>query len=126
MKDHEFYICKICGNIAAKVTDRGPRLSCCGEEMQTLTVNTVDASQEKHVPVATIQDSIVTVDIGSVEHPMTQEHHISWVYLSTEAGGQRKNLVIDGKPHTTFCVDGDKPTGVYAYCNLHGLWKIDL
>ncbi|HKM07960.1 MAG TPA: desulfoferrodoxin family protein [Sphaerochaeta sp.] len=126
MKDQEFYICKICGNIAAKVVDRGPTLFCCGEEMQPLTVNTVDASKEKHVPVATVEKNIVTVNVGSVDHPMTKEHHISWIYLETEKGGQRKNLSIDAKPHATFCVDDDKARAVFAYCNLHGLWKIDL
>ncbi len=126
MKDQEFYICKICGNIASKVVDRGPTLSCCGEEMTTLTVNTVDAAKEKHVPVATVEKNIVTVNVGSVDHPMTKEHHISWIYLETEKGGQRKNPVIDGKPHVTFCIDDDKPIAVLAYCNLHGLWKVAL
>jgi len=126
MKNQEFYICKICGNIAVKVVDRGPTLSCCGEEMQLLKANTVDAAKEKHVPVAKVEKNKVTVNVGSVDHPMTKEHHISWIYLNTEKGGQKKNLTIDGKPHATFCIDDDKALSVYAYCNLHGLWKIDL
>ncbi|HHT81162.1 MAG: desulfoferrodoxin family protein [Sphaerochaeta sp.] len=126
MKDQEFYICKICGNIASKVIDRGPTLSCCGEEMTTLTVNTVDASKEKHVPVVTVDKDIVTVNVGSVDHPMTKEHNITWIYLQTEKGGQRKSLPVDSKPHATFCIDNDKPVAVLAYCNLHGLWKTAL
>ena len=94
--------------------------------MAPLTVNTVDASKEKHVPVATVEKNKVTVNVGSVDHPMTKEHHISWIYLETEKGGQRKNLSVDAKPHATFCVDDDKARAVFAYCNLHGLWKIDL
>ena len=126
MKNQEFYICKICGNIAVKVVDRGPALSCCGEKMQLLKANTVDAAKEKHIPVATMEKNKVTVNVGSVDHPMTKEHHIRWIYLNTEKGGQKKNLTVDGKPHATFCIDDDKALAVFAYCNLHGLWKIDL
>lgn len=94
--------------------------------MVTLKANTVDASKEKHVPVVTIDKHKITVNVGSVDHPMTSEHHISWIYLQTEKGGQRKSLAVGDKPHATFCLDDDKPIAVLAYCNLHGLWKVDL
>ena len=126
MKEQEFYICKHCGNIVAKVLDRGPKISCCGEEMILLKANTVDAAKEKHVPVVTVEKNKISVNVGAVDHPMTGEHHISWIYLQTEKGGQRKNLNIDGKPHATFALDDDKALAVYEYCNLHGLWKLEL
>lgn len=126
MKEQEFYICKHCGNIVAKVLDRGPKISCCGEEMVLLNANTVDAAKEKHIPAVTVEGSKLTVNVGSVDHPMTAEHHIAWVYVQTEKGGMRKNLAVDAKPHATFVVEDDKAVAVYAYCNLHGLWKVEL
>ena len=85
--------------------------------------NTVEASQEKHLPVVTIEGNIVKVKVGSVEHPMTEEHHIAWIYLETEQGGQRKKLAVGSKPEAEFALaGGDKVVGVYEYCNLHGLW----
>lgn len=126
MKEQEFFICKHCGNIAAKVIDRGPKLVCCGEEMMVLKANTEDASQEKHVPVVKRDGNRLEVNIGSVDHPMTKEHHIAFIFVKTEKGGMKKVLPVDGKPHTTFCLDDDKAVAVYEYCNLHGLWKLNL
>ncbi len=125
-EDQKFYICKHCGNIVGKIEDSGVPLVCCGEKMAELVPNTTDASQEKHVPVIKLDGAKVTIDIGSVPHPMTEEHHISWVYLQTEKGGQRKNLEHTGAPSVTFALtDDDKLVSVFAYCNLHGLWKAD-
>jgi superoxide reductase len=126
MKEQEFYICKHCGNIVAKVEDHGPAISCCGEEMMLIKANTVDAAKEKHVPVVKVEGNKITVNVGSVDHPMTKEHHIGWIYLQTEHGGHRKNPVVDGKPHAVFVVEDDKPIAVFAYCNLHGLWEVRL
>ena len=59
-------------------------------------------------------------------HPMSEEHHIAWVYLQTNRGGQRKCLDVTGAPEVTFALADETPVAVYAYCNLHGLWKTDL
>jgi superoxide reductase len=64
--------------------------------------------------------------VGSVDHPMLSEHFIEWVYVQTENGGQRKALKPDDKPNVTFCLGDDKAVAVYAYCNLHGLWKTEI
>lgn len=94
--------------------------------MTELVPNTTDAAVEKHVPVATIDGNIVTVDIGSVPHPMTEEHYINWVYVQTEKGGQRKNFAPGDKPTVRFALtDDDKVEIVFAYCNIHGLWKAE-
>ena len=83
-----------------------------------------DAAQEKHVPVYEVKCGKVRVAVGSVMHPMTAEHLIEWVALETEQGYQIKYLKADGEPVATFTLaDGDKAVAVYAYCNLHGLWK---
>ena len=127
MESNRFFICRICGNLIGMVHNSGVPMICCGEEMQELEPNTVDASQEKHVPVtATCCDNQVKVTVGSVAHPMVPEHHIEWIYLETEKGGQRKGLKPGEEPVAEFAVLDDKPLAAYAYCNLHGLWKADL
>ena len=99
---------------------------CCGQKMSKLEPGTVDASPEKHVPVAYVSGGLVTVSVGEVEHPMAAEHHIMWVYLQTDKGGQRKCLEVGSAPVVTFALYDETPVSVYAYCNLHGLWKADV
>ena len=89
-----------------------------------LVAGSTDAAQEKHVPVVTKKCKQVKVDVGSVAHPMTEEHLIEWVAIETEQGYQVKYLAADGVAECTFTLaDGDKAVAVYAYCNLHGLWQ---
>ncbi len=126
MFDNKFYICRHCGNIMGLIHDSGIRVVCCGEEMQQLVPNTVEASAEKHLPVATVDGDIIKIAIGSAPHPMNEEHSIQWVYLETENGGQRKCLKPGDVPEVSFALSGDKAVAAYAYCNLHGLWKTQL
>ncbi len=120
----QFFICKHCGNIIAYVKDSGVRVSCCGEEMQELIPGTTDAAREKHVPVYSVENGTVSVNVGEIDHPMLAEHYIEWVSLQTKFGNQRKQLKPDDAPSVTFALsDGDEVEAVYAYCNLHGLWK---
>ena len=119
----KFFICKKCGNIVGMVYDSKQPLSCCGEAMQELVPNTVDAAKEKHVPAVCVDGNHVHVHIGSTEHPMAPEHYIEWVYLQTNQGGQRKLLHPDEKPQVVFSLTQDDfPLAAYAYCILHGLW----
>lgn len=95
--------------------------------MSELVPNTTDASSEKHVPVITVEGNTVRVNVGSVPHPMTAEHYISWVYIQTEKGGQRKILEPTDQPTVDFNLTGDdKIIAAFAYCNLHGLWKAEI
>ena len=95
--------------------------------MDELMANTTEASVEKHIPVVNINDNIVKVQVGSILHPMTQEHHISWIYVITTQGTQHKCLEINSEPNIEFALtENDKLLEVYAYCNLHGLWKVKL
>ena len=123
---NKFYICEHCGNIVGMINDSGAPLVCCGQKMKKLEAGVVEASHEKHIPVVTVNGDTVTVTVGSVEHPMAAEHSILWVYLETERGGQRKCLEVGKAPTVTFALAGEKPVAVYAYCNLHGLWKADV
>ena len=121
----KFFKCRHCGNVVEKVVDSGVAVVCCGEKMEELIPNTVDASGEKHIPVVTkIDDCTIKVEVGSVAHPMAPEHHISFIYVETENGGIIAHL--KDKPEATFCICNDKPVAVYEYCNLHGLWKVEL
>ncbi len=120
-----FFVCKICGNLVGMIHSSGVKMICCGQEMTELIPGSVDASHEKHVPVIKKNGDTVTVRVGSADHPMLEEHHIAWIYLQTEHGGQRKCLQIGGAPEATFALGGEKPVAAYAYCNLHGLWKAD-
>jgi len=125
MKETKFYICEHCGNLVGQIHDSGVPMVCCGQKMTRLEAGAVDASVEKHVPVASVEGNTVTVTVGSVLHPMQEEHSILWVYLATDKGGQRKNLEVGCEPTVTFALADEKPVAVYAYCNLHGLWKKD-
>ncbi len=122
--EQKFYICEHCGNIITMVKDAGVPLMCCGQKMKEITPGTTDAAVEKHVPVYKTEGSLVTVTVGSTEHPMMPEHYIEWVCLLTKQGEQRKTLQPDDKPVVQFALcDGDEVVAVYAYCNLHSLWK---
>ena len=126
MKETKFYICEHCGNLVGMIHDSGVRPVCCGQKMTHLEAGVVEASHEKHVPVVTVNENTVTVNVGSVAHPMSEEHNISWVYLLTDKGGQRKNLNTGDAPVVTFALHDEKPIAAYAYCNLHGLWKTEI
>lgn len=121
----KFYICKTCGNLVGMLKDGGGQLVCCGKPMEELVANTTEAATEKHLPVVKIEGDKVLVTVGDVLHPMTEEHLISWIYLETEHGGRRVELQAGDEPKAEFCMK-DKPLAVYAYCNLHGLWKTEI
>lgn len=118
----KFYVCSHCGNLVGMIHDAGVPMMCCGQKMDALVPNTVEASGEKHLPVVTLGEGTVQVDVGSAEHPMVPEHSIQWIYLETDKGGQRKALNPGEAPRVTFALANEKPLRVYAYCNLHGLW----
>ena len=121
----KFFKCRHCGNVIEKVVDSGVAVVCCGEKMEELVPNTVEASGEKHIPVVTrIDECSIKVEVGSVPHPMLPEHHIAFIYVETEDGCIRINL--KDKPEAIVCTCSSKPVAVYEYCNLHGLWKTEL
>ena len=122
----KFFVCEHCGNLVGVINDAGVPMVCCGQKMTQLVPGTVEASVEKHLPVVTVDGDKVKVEIGSVAHPMAEEHSILWVYLQTDKGGQRKNLAVGEAPVAEFSLLGEKPVAVYAYCNLHGLWKTEV
>ena len=126
MKNTKFYICPVCGNIVEMVHNAGPKPFCCGQRMQELVPGSVDASVEKHVPDVKVGEGYVEVSVGSIHHPMEEGHRIEGVRLVTDKGSYRKQLNPGEAPRVKFLLDGEKPLEVYAYCNLHGLWKTEL
>jgi superoxide reductase len=121
----KFYKCPHCGNIIQKVVDKKVPVVCCGQRMEELVPGTVEASIEKHLPVVTwLDEKTMKVEVGSIAHPMLEEHHISFIYVETESGGIRVDL--KEKPEATISLGDEKAVAVYEYCNLHGLWKTEL
>lgn len=120
----KFYVCETCGNFVGMVKESGVPMSCCGKKMTELVPGTSDGAVEKHVPVYTVDGNKVTVTVGSVEHPMADVHYIEWIALETAKGAQRKVLNPGDAPKAEFLLtEDDSVVAVYAYCNLHGLWK---
>ena len=126
MKKTKFYICPTCRNTVEMIYDTDIKLFCCGEEMQELAANTVEASGEKHIPAVKVGEGSVEVNVGSVNHPMEEVHWIEWVQLVTDKGSYRRWLNPGEAPNVRFLLGEEKPVAVYAYCNLHGLWKTEL
>lgn len=120
----KFYRCKKCGQMIAIVKKKGCPIMCCGEPMEEIVAGTTEASTEKHIPVYEVNGNIVTVTVGSVAHPMLEEHYIEWIAVQTKQGNQRKALKPGDEPKACFALcEGDEVEAVYAYCNLHSLWK---
>ena len=120
----KFYRCEHCGQIVAFVKNVGVPVMCCGQKMQEIVPSTTDASVEKHVPVYEVKDGIVTVSVGSAEHPMLEAHYIEWIAIQTSSGSQMKALKPGDAPKAQFALlPGEEVIAAYEYCNLHGLWK---
>ena len=109
-----------------KNPETGEIVTEVAEGFSEIIPNTVDAAKEKHVPVISREGQTVTVEVGSVAHPMLEEHSIRWIALETKEGMQRKRLAPGAEPKASFALtEGDEPVAAYEYCNLHGLWKAE-
>ncbi|MBR3468533.1 MAG: desulfoferrodoxin [Lachnospiraceae bacterium] len=119
-----FFVCEHCGNMVAVVKDAKVPMMCCGQKMTELIPGTTDAAVEKHVPAFEVKDGKVFVQVGEVIHPMVDAHYIEWIFIETNKGTQMKKLAPGQEPKTVFAICEDEVVeAVYAYCNLHGLWK---
>ncbi|MBQ4336374.1 MAG: desulfoferrodoxin [Lentisphaeria bacterium] len=121
---NQIYMCAVCGNIVEVVEPGAGELVCCGKAMQLQKPNTVDASQEKHVPVIKADGCCTVVTIGSAPHPMEASHFIGWVELLLPCGKIiRGELKPGDEPQVRFPVPYDEHTQARAWCNVHGLWQ---
>ena len=120
----KFYRCAMCGQIVEMIEKKMCPVMCCGKPMEEIIPGTTDASLEKHVPVWEAKDGKVFVTVGAAEHPMLDVHYIEWIVLQTNEGVQRKALKPGDAPKAVFALlPGEEALAVYAYCNLHSLWK---
>jgi superoxide reductase len=118
----EVYKCDLCGNIIEVLHGGAGELVCCGQAMNLLAENTVDAAKEKHVPVVEKTSEGVKVSVGSVAHPMEAKHYIEWIEIIADGKSYRQFLNPGETPEATFKVDAEDVTA-REYCNLHGHWK---
>jgi len=118
----EVYRCEVCGNIVEVLHAGGGELVCCGQPMKLLEANTVDAATEKHVPVLEKTGDGYRVKVGSVPHPMVEEHYIEWITLAADGVVCRKFLGPGDEPAAEFAVEAED-VSAREYCSLHGLWK---
>ncbi|MFZ5798351.1 MAG: desulfoferrodoxin [Desulfobulbus sp.] len=121
-KKNEVYKCSLCGNIVEVLHTGAGELVCCGQPMDLMVENTVDAAKEKHVPVISKVENGYKVVVGSVPHPMEEKHWIEWIELIADGKVYRANLAPGMAPEAVFCIEADTVTA-REYCNLHGLWK---
>ena len=124
-KLNEIYKCNVCGNMVEMVHASKGKLSFCSVFTQIQASKSADIGLEKHVPLVTITDNGIDIVVGSVEHPMREDHYIEWIEVVTTRGTYRKYLNPGERPSATFRCRG-KATQVREYCNLHGLWKVDI
>ena len=126
MKELVMYRCEVCGNLICMIEDSGIVPECCGSEMTRIVANVEDASAEKHVPVVQRNGLNVQILVGGLPHPMTPAHHISCIILLTTRGVYMRRLKNDDAAEAIFNIRVDEDViSVYAWCNLHGLWKSD-
>jgi len=119
----QVYKCDICGNMVEMIHGGVGKIICCGQPMVMQVENTVDAAKEKHVPVVEKTADGIKAKVGSVAHPMLEEHYIEWIEVIDGAGRAYRKFLKPGEaPEADFCIKGDGLT-VREFCNLHGLWK---
>ena len=123
-KKLEMYKCEICGNFVEVVLAGAGELVCCGQPMKLLNANSTDAAGEKHVPFFIKKDDELEIRVGSVLHPMTEEHYIQWVECLLGETSYMQELKPNSPAEAKFSITGDLSNlTVRAYCNVHGLWK---
>lgn len=121
-KKLEVYLCEICGNIVEVVHEGAGKLVCCGQPMTLLEEQTADATTEKHVPVIEKTDDGVKVTVGSIPHPMIDEHYIEWIEIIADGKAYREFLSPGDAPEASFCISAEEITA-REHCSIHGLWK---
>ena len=117
----EVYKCEICGNIVEVLQEGEGQLVCCGQPMTPLKPKIEDQGKEKHVPVINESPGHLTIKVGSISHPMEDNHYIKWIEVITDEGVEKKFLKPGQPPEAPFEIKG-KIVEVRDYCNIHGLW----
>ena len=121
----DFYHCEICGHVVTIAQEGSETLTCCGQLMNLLEAKTSGAGEEKHIPVIVPNGKSTLIKVGEAPHVMTSEHFISFIEVVTQDGKIGRAQPSD-MPEAVFNIKAEEIETVYEYCNLHGLWKLDL
>lgn len=119
----QVYKCSLCGNIVEVLTGGDGELICCGQPMEKLQAKSADQGKEKHVPVIEKVNGGIKVTIGSVPHPMEDEHYIEWIEVVTDGKAYRQFLQPGQAPEAIFNISAASVTA-REHCNKHGLWEV--
>ncbi|MCE5330186.1 desulfoferrodoxin [bacterium] len=120
----QIYKCGVCGNMVEVIFEGKGELVCCGQPMDLVGENVVDASVEKHVPVFEKEGDNLKVKVGSVPHPMEEKHYIEWIEVIDENGKAYRQFLKPGdNPEALFCIKTKGKLTIREFCNIHGLWK---
>jgi len=119
-----FYRCPICGNVIELIEGDINHMMCCGKKMELMVANTQDAAVEKHVPVYEKVEDEIVVKVGEVDHPMEKDHYIMWVAQVSDNQVSRVTLYPEQGISVRFKYIPNST--IYAYCNKHGLWKVEV
>jgi len=115
--------CNVCGNIVELVNLGNGQLVCCQKPMEELVPKATDEGTEKHLPVLEDTESGILVKVGSIPHPMDDDHYIVWIeVVTTDLKVYRHYLKPTHPPQTRFVLSSKNVKQIRAYCNIHGLW----
>ncbi|MBN2202823.1 MAG: desulfoferrodoxin [Candidatus Aenigmarchaeota archaeon] len=118
----QVYKCAICGNITEVLHAGVGDLVCCGQPMNLMLEKTEDQGKEKHIPVIEKTNSGAKVKVGSIEHPMDENHYIEWIEVSANGKSCKKFLKPGDKPEAEFEIKAEN-VQAREYCSVHGSWK---
>lgn len=121
-QSNQIYKCNICGNIVEVLHPGNGELVCCEKPMDLLIEKTEDAGKEKHVPIIEKAEKGINIKVGSIPHPMEENHYIEWIEIITGDTRCRKYLKPGDGPEAFFESVGEDIKS-RIYCNVHGLWK---
>ncbi len=110
-----FYVCPICGNVIRMCGEAV--VSCCGLTLSPAEAETPDA--EHGISLEPVEDEYYV----RIDHPMTKEHFITFLAAVSDRGVQFFKLYPEGPAEARF--RRDHVEAVYAFCNRHGLFRIE-
>lgn len=118
----KMYKCNICGNVVEKHVDGKGQLVCCDKPMTELKELSGNEGNEKHKPVIENTEKGILVKVGSIPHPMTEEHSIKFIQVEHDGCTHTKYLESTQAPEAEFDIPYSENLKAKEFCNLHGLW----
>lgn len=121
---NQIWKCEICGDIVEVLHSSPGELVCCGQPLTLIEPKREEEGYEKHLPVIEREGNGIMVKVGSIEHPMMENHYIEWIALDTEKNVLRQFLNLGEKPMAVFTT-AEKVSQARDYCNIHGQWATE-